>query len=142
MKKDIEWLKDEILTDMRYLEGNREIQQLDIKYQTLREVAQKINSLDEPETLSEEWIEEHEYIRMDPDNPFVYVKDLQNLLVPEQKEVDRAYKDGYEKGKEYAVEKQKEEPETVASVFADFFGAAARLKEVLTMEVEELEEWK
>src|SRR5699024_899970 len=45
--KNIEWLKDEILTDMRYLEGNREIRQLDIKYQTLREVAQKINSLDE-----------------------------------------------------------------------------------------------
>ena len=68
MKKDLNWLKDEILTDMRYLEGNREIQQLDIKYQTLREVAQKINSLDEPETLSQElpviprfvgdWIEE------------------------------------------------------------------------------------
>ena len=87
MKKDIEWLKDEILTDMRYLEGNRDIQQLDIKYQTLREVAQKINSLDEPEVLSEDWIEEHHYIRMDPDNPFVYVKDLKNLLVPKQEEI-------------------------------------------------------
>ena len=139
MKKDLEWLKEEILTDMQYLEGNREIQQLDIKYQTLREVVQKINSLDEPETLSEEWIEEHEYIRMDPDNPFVYVKDLQNLLVAEQNEVDRAYKDGYEKGKEHAVEKQKEEPETVASVFADLILASARFKEVLGLEVEELE---
>ena len=36
------------------------------------------------EKLDSKWIDEHEYIRMDPDNPFVYVKDLQNLLVPKQ----------------------------------------------------------
>lgn len=35
---------------------------------------------------------------------------------------------------------QVDEPETVASVIADFFGAAERLKEVLGMEVEDLEE--
>ena len=32
-----------------------------------------------------------------------------------------------------------DEPETVASVMTDYFGAAARLKEVLAMEVEEME---
>ena len=85
MKKDLKWLKDEILTDMRYLEGNRDIQQLDIKYQTLREVAQKINSLDEPEVLSQEWIDENKkdsgvhYIGY-----YVPIGRLQNLLVPKQ----------------------------------------------------------
>lgn len=41
----------------------------------------------EPEVLSQEWIDKHKYIGyigMDPDNPFVYVKDLQNLVVPKQ----------------------------------------------------------
>ena len=40
--------------------------------------------MSEYEKLDSKWIEEHYYIRMDPDNPFVYVKDLQNLLVPKQ----------------------------------------------------------
>lgn len=44
----------------------------------------ELGQLDEPEVLSQDWIDEHEYIRMDPDNPFVYVEDLQNLLVPKQ----------------------------------------------------------
>ena len=58
-------------------------------------------------------------------------------LVPKQEEVDQAYKAGYETGKEHAT--RDDEPETVASVMADFFGAAARLIEVLAMEVEEME---
>ena len=94
--------------------------------------------MSEYEKLDSKWIDDYEYIGMDPDNPFVYVKDLQNLLVPKQEEVDRAYKDGYEKGKEHAT--RDDEPETVASVMADYFGAVARLKEVLAMEVEEMEE--
>ena len=140
--KDIEWLKEEILTDMRYLEGNREIQQLDIKYQTLREVAQKINSLEEPETLSQEFIDEHKenWQGLSITGYSVPEKDLQNLLVPKQEEVDRAYKDGYEKGKEHATEKQSEETETVARVLVDYLIASAKLKLVLSMEVEELEE--
>ena len=43
--------------------------------------------MSEYEKLDSKWIEEHYYIRMDPDNPFVYVKDLQNLLVPKQEEI-------------------------------------------------------
>lgn len=85
--KNIEWLKDEILTDMRYLEGNREIEQLDIRYQTLREVAQKINSLDEPEVLSQEWVDEHTvYAPFDGwiTDDYIHVGDLQNLIVPKQ----------------------------------------------------------
>src|SRR5699024_7837080 len=72
---------------MRYLEGNRDIQQLDIKYQTLREVAQKINSLDEPETLSEEWIEDNEFLVNDEsgvDYTVVESRKLKGLLVPKR----------------------------------------------------------
>ena len=79
-----------------------------------------------------------EFLNQLDETEVVYVDDLQNLLVPKQEEVDRAYKDGYEKGKEHAT--RDDEPETVASVMADYFGAVARLKEVLAMEVEEMEE--
>ena len=77
-----------------------------------------------------------------------FVNDLQNLLVPEQGEVDRAYKDGYEEGREHGFYKgyregladKGGEPETVADVIADFYESCERLQEVMSMEVEELEE--
>ena len=101
------------------------------------------------EKISSKWIDENSYnvhLLGTPDVETVAVprEKLQNLLVPKREEVDRAYKDGYEKGKEHAGKKQKEEPETVASVFADLILASARFKEVLGLEVEELEEeeWK
>lgn len=86
VKKGIEWLKDEILTDMRYLEGNREIQQLDIKYQTLREVVQKINQLDEPEVLSPDWIKDNQIMWASPHglDYCVPADELYGLLVPKQ----------------------------------------------------------
>ena len=69
MKKDIEWLKKEIGTEMIELEPIRKERWADVKYQTLRSVAQKIYQLDEPEVLSQEllvipkyvaeWIEEN-----------------------------------------------------------------------------------
>ena len=121
-----------------------------------------INQLDEPETLSQEWLVEHSYnvhLLGTPDVETVAVPrdNLEGILVPKQevltdeqiaRKVDQAYKDGYEKGKQHTFYKgylegladKEKEPETVASVMADFFGAAARLKEVLTMEVEESEE--
>ena len=86
--------------------------------------------------MSQEWISEHS--NGPSRSRYVWVSDLKEQLVPKQEEVDRAYKDGYEKGKEHAT--RDDEPETVASVMADFLGAAARLGEVLVMEVEELEE--
>ena len=51
-------------------------------------VKHKINQLDEPEVLSQEWIDKHEYVGMDPKSAFVYVKDLQNLIVPKQEEFE------------------------------------------------------
>ena len=143
MKKDIEWLKQEIGTEMIQLEPNRKERWSDVKYQTLRNVAQKIYQLDEPEVLSQEWIDEHKKSYTMEDS--IEISDLQNLLVPKQEEVDLAYKDGYEKGKEYTFYKgyleglgdKEKEPETVASVIADFYKSFERFKEVISMEVKE-----
>ena len=65
-----------------------------------------------------------------------------------EEEVDRAYKDGYEKGRELGFYKgyregladKGGEPETVADVVTTFWKSYERLKEVMNMEVEELEE--
>ena len=88
MKKDIAWLKKEIGTEMMQLEPNRKERWSDVKYQTLRNVCQKIYQLDEPEVLSQDWIDKYQYVGTDPNSAFVYVKDLQNLLVPKQGELE------------------------------------------------------
>ena len=117
---------------------------------SVMQVYDLIDQLDEPETLSEEWLDENKssWMKMKVDGHYIPVEKLQNLLVPKQKEVDRAYKDGYEKGKEHTFYKgylegladKEKEPETVASVIADFYKSFERFKEVISMEVEELEE--
>ena len=137
--KTLESIREEIWEEMLRLEDKRKDQWADIKYQTLREVLQKLGHLDEPEVLSQEFIDKY---KVDYDNwmPAVPIVHLQNLLVPKQEEVDRTYKDGYEKGKQHATEKQSEETETVARVLVDYLIASAKLKLVLSMEVEELEE--
>lgn len=101
------------------------------------EVLEIINQLDEPETLSQEWIDMRKCYDEEYHAEFVYADELQNLLMPKQEEVDQAYKAGYEKGKEHTTEKERE---TVGSVFMDFLIASAKLKLALSMEVEELEE--
>ena len=113
-------------------------------------------------------------------NDNVEIDEPGNLLVPKQEEVDRAYKDGYEKGKqhtfykgyleglaegerktaeyfesiteepsyaqvqkylsEHGIKIADKEPETVADVVTTFWKSYERLKEVMSMEVEELEE--
>ena len=65
---------------------------------------------DEPEVLSQEWIDENKVARIDnlrkmTTSDVVTVEKLKNLLVTKQEEVDQAYKDGYEKGKEYTFYK-------------------------------------
>src|SRR5699024_9809388 len=95
--KTLESIRDEIWEEMLRLEDHRIDQWADIRYQTLREVLQKLGHLDEPEVLSEEWIEENKedsgvhYIGY-----YVPIGRLHDLLVPKQKEVDQAYKYGYE----------------------------------------------
>src|SRR5699024_8278099 len=57
--KTLESIRDEIWEEMLRLEDHRIDRWADIRYQTLREVLQKLGHLDEPEVLSEEWIEEN-----------------------------------------------------------------------------------
>lgn len=63
-KKDLNWLKKETAKEMSKLEHNRNKKDGDLKYQTLRSVAEKIYQLDEPEVTYEqvvEWIENNEF---------------------------------------------------------------------------------
>ena len=111
------------------------------------EIGNTLEESEETEVKKEiEWaIKEIEGLETEPSQNYPHdemiereiVLGILSQLVPKQEEVDRAYKAGYETGKEHAT--RDDEPETVASVMADYFGAAARLKEVLAMEVEEME---
>jgi hypothetical protein len=83
MKKDIEWLKEEIGTEMIQLEPNRTERWSDVKYQTLRSVAQKIYQLDEPEVLSQEWIDKSA-VHVRGLGDFLEVIAVESLLVPKQ----------------------------------------------------------
>ena len=90
MKKNIEWLKKEIGTEMIELEPNRKEKWSDVKYQTLRSVAQKLNQLDEPEVLSQEWVDNNS-VNASHDgvtDEYVHVIDLENLLVPNISEME------------------------------------------------------
>ena len=150
MKKDIEWLKNEVNElPLRFL-GFSMLKQREEFTVVKDDVLELINQLDEPEVLSQKWIDEH-VVYADVrggTQAFIHVDDLQNLLVPKQEEVDRAYKDGYEKGKQHTFYKgylegladKEKEPETVADVVSTFWKSFERLKEVMSMEVEELEE--
>ena len=86
MKKNIEWLKKEIATEMIQLEPNRVERWLDVQYQTLRSVAQKLDQLDELEVLSYEWIDNNS-VNASSDGvteEYVHVDDLKNLVTPKQ----------------------------------------------------------
>lgn len=86
MKKNIEWLKKEIATEMIQLEPNRVERWLDVQYQTLRSVAQKLDQLDELEVLSYEWIDSNS-VNASSDGvteEYVHVDDLENLVIPKQ----------------------------------------------------------
>ena len=81
MKKDIEWLKKEvwkqdIIMDKGYIYTD--------------DLMSIINEVDEPEVLSQEWIDKHKY-RYD-NIEVVGIKDLQNLLVPKQEELESKIK--------------------------------------------------
>ena len=119
----------------------------------MKDFVSDLKQLDEPEVLSQEFINEKAVeVYADTADAEVHavfrMRDLQNLLVPEQDEVDQAYKDGYETGKQHPFYKgylegltdKESEPETVADVVTNFWKSLERLKEVMSMEVEELEE--
>ena len=148
--RDKEWLKEQF-TYYREAVGptfNDVSRGMNNAYDNVEKL---IDQLDEPETLSEEWIDENKVARINnvrkmTTSDVVTVEKLQNLLVPKQKEVDKAYKDGYEEGKKYTFYKgylegladKENEPETVADVLADFHKSLERLKKVLGTKVEEV----
>ena len=80
-----------------------------------------IKSYQNQEVLSPDWIDSNSvYASADGvTEEYVHVDDLQNLLVPKQEE---------------------QSTETVADVVSTFWKSFERLKEVMSMEVEELEE--
>lgn len=88
MKKDKEWLKGRIKgfqegENMFTAEFNAGVQD------ALEYVQELINQLDEPETLSQEWIDENKVARINnvrkmTTSDVVAVEKLQNLLVPKQ----------------------------------------------------------
>lgn len=90
MKKDIEWLKEKVQKRIdklprtysgTYIEGSRDAYDLTL---------QDINELDEPEVLSEEWINKNsavgQFMTSEGLNIYKFVKadKLKNLLVPKQ----------------------------------------------------------
>ena len=83
MKKGIEWLKKEIATEMIQLEPNRKERWSDVRYQTLRDVAQKIDQLDEPEVLSQEWIDKNA-VHVRGLGDIIESETVENLIVPKQ----------------------------------------------------------
>src|SRR5699024_838762 len=134
MSKGIEWLKEETEKRIKTIESDN-ISFVGSEYYDegyidgMRDVLYRINQLDEPEVLSQEWISENvEYAyfdmldgsgRLSSATAIIKPEKLQNLLVPKQEEKD---------------------PETVASVIADFYKSLERLTKVLNVEVEELEQ--
>ena len=102
--KNTEWLKEEI-RNMPYTRL-KQVGMEDYVAISKSGVFELINQLDETSILSQDWVKGHEQ-QVHPDHPsntwWVPANDLQGLFVLRQGEVDQAYKDGYEKGKEHAT---------------------------------------
>lgn len=90
MKKDKEWLKEELVNDLMRFNGNPNM--TDYEEGMASGIMNAINlteKLDEPETLSQEWIDENKVARINDlrkmtTNDVVTVGKLKNLLVPKQ----------------------------------------------------------
>ena len=86
--KDIEWLKNEVksLFDEAYESGKMEYYESE---ESIHRINSLIDQLDEPETLSQEWIDENKVARINnlrkmTTSDVVPVEKLKNLLVPKQ----------------------------------------------------------
>ena len=103
--KDKNWLKEELLRDLMRFNGNPNM--ADYELGIASGITTAINlteKLDEPETLSQEWIDENKVARINDlrkmtTSDLVPVEKLKNLLVPKQ---DDGY--GAEKEKLYTVD--------------------------------------
>ena len=87
VKKDIEWLKEEIEEDIKSWGGGNPdyFRGASDAYENVKDW---LNQLDEPEVLSQEWIDEHKKRKFFDFDEYrtevILVEDLQNLLVPKQ----------------------------------------------------------
>lgn len=81
MNKDKEWLRDELMKFKESTSGGYE----DVI--GVSHVLRIIDQLDEPEKLSQEWIEKHRYHDGDLDAYFIRAESLENLIVAEPKKV-------------------------------------------------------
>lgn len=86
--KDIEWLKNEVksLFDEAYESGKMEYYESE---ESIHRINSLIDQLDEPETLSQEWLDENKVARINDlrkmtTSDVVPVEKLKNLLVPKQ----------------------------------------------------------
>lgn len=89
--KDIEWLKEELMN--LYPSHNEMYEHPDYttvaKVDLINDFIELIDQLDEPETLSQEWIDENKVARIDnlrkmTTSDVVTVEKLKNLIVPKQ----------------------------------------------------------
>lgn len=90
MKKDIEWAKNRIKNTLKFEALND--REVGFKI-AMKEALELINQLDEPEVLSQEWIDEHKVSRINnlrkmTMSDVVPVEDLQNLIVTKQEELE------------------------------------------------------
>ena len=106
VKKDIEWAIKEI-------EGLETEPSQNYPHDEMIEkekVLGILRQLDELRLLSHEWMDKY-VLHVRGLGDVIEAEVVERLLVPKQEEVDRAYKDGYEKGKEHAGGKEAEETE-------------------------------
>ena len=89
MKKDITWAREQINKERDLLNGTRYEKEVDdlttgILF-GLKKALNVINQLDEPEVLSQEWIDEHiDYADVGGDTSVYTCRRLKSLLVPKQ----------------------------------------------------------
>lgn len=93
MKKDIEWLK-EAVGELNLVDTVFEavgVSYIDTAVSVMQ-VYDLIDQLDEPEVLSQEWIEEHTYYEDEYDFYYADPDELKNLLVQKHEELESKIK--------------------------------------------------
>ena len=88
VKKNIEWLKSAIQQNLDFYNDNDEEWQM-AKVRAYAKSLDLINQLDEPEVLSQKWIDDNKssWTKLKIDGYYIPVEKLQNLLVPKQDEI-------------------------------------------------------
>lgn len=94
MKKNIEWLNNEVEKIIEKIKTGKGaflgVRFFDEGYiHGMRDVQSIANQLDEPETLSQDWINKHkrEHDEYPSGAPVLLVDDVKGLLVPKSKEI-------------------------------------------------------